>query len=140
ELERSAIFETIRELPSTVTVEQAACWLGRVIAGLLKGGARGTQVTIGLVVKVIASVSLKLTILDGVINSPAALAQAIENEAPDLVDDLRDNNVTTGTAQAKAWMKLLIENPQARQCFESLKEAAEELLQHMQTLHPEILG
>jgi len=75
-----------------------------------------------------------------VINSPTALAQAIEDEAPDLVSDLRMNNVNAGTTQAKAWMRLLIKNPQARQCFESLKESAEELLQYLQTLQPEILG
>jgi hypothetical protein len=140
DLESSVAWRALRELPSQITAEQVAFWVGRLIRGFWAVGEGGAELTLGAAAKVLGLTTLALSALNSVLNSPAALERAIEEQSRELARDLGEHHVTVAHTKTAAWLKLLSENPRARQCLDDMANAAKELLRVMQVMNPRLMG
>ena len=81
-----------------------------------------------------------LVVIDPILNSPAAVEQAIKEQSQGLAQDLAQNHVTVGTQQTEAWLRLLLENERAQKCLQDMKVAADKVLHMLQLLNPRLAG
>jgi hypothetical protein len=140
DLEKTIAWQAVKNLPEQMTAEQIAFYIGRLIRGFGLD-AETAELTFGAVVKTLSLTSLALlVIIDPALNSPAAVEQAIKEQAQGLSDDLAEHQVTVRTQQAEAWLRLLSENERAQKCFKDMEVNADKVLHVLQLLSPRLGG
>jgi hypothetical protein len=140
DLEKTVAWEAVKSLPKQMTAEQIAFYIGRLIRGF-GIDASTAELTFGAVAKTLGLTSVALlVVIDPILNSPAAVEQAIKEQSQELAHDLAQNHVTVGTQQTDAWLRLLLENEQAQKCLQDMKVAADKVLHMLQLLNPRLAG
>jgi hypothetical protein len=80
ELESTIAWKTIASLPSTITAEEVAFWLGRIARGFGQLAEAGAEITFGAAITTMSAMTAALSVIDAVVNTPA-LRAAIDEQA-----------------------------------------------------------
>jgi hypothetical protein len=133
----TAAREIVTNLPSGVTAEDVAFFLGRVIKGV--AGA-GPELTIGALVKIVRTVALLVTAthLPGI--AAHGIGHAAGAKAAELKKQLQAAGYTVTEAEAKTILQELMRNPDSPQKLKALEDACKALLPTLDVLKKAYLG
>jgi hypothetical protein len=127
----TAAKEILANLPSGVSAEDVAFFVGRVIKGV--GGA-GPELTIGAVAKIVGTVAALVTVTHLPAIAAHGIGHAAGTKAAELRRQLQAGGYSVTEAEAKTILQELMRNPDSPQKLKELENACKALLPTLEQL------